>query len=189
MQNEHHFQSSGDAEGKLARQRPEEEKWAEFAHDLEMLGHQLSELSSHAAVLGDHIIQRLDAQYQTVRNRADVWKQTTDQQINELRKLACHQGRDAQGTFSDIRARSKATAFAMWERSDPLRQGAQDVGEGLVRAWAELRASFGKAANRISSSDARVSPRPAEEQVPELPKEPRERAPTKADAWPPHEGT
>ena len=93
MQNEHHFQSSGDAEGKLARQRAEEEKWAAFAHDLEMLGHQLSELSSHAAVLGDHIIQRLDAQYQTVRNRADVWKQTTDQQINELRKLACHQGR------------------------------------------------------------------------------------------------
>ena len=112
-----------------------------------MLGHQLSELSSHAAVLGDHIIQRLEAQYQTVRNRADVWKQTTDQQINELRKLACHQGRDPKGAFSDIRARSKATAFAMWERSDPLRQGAQDVGEGLVRAWAELRASFGKAAN------------------------------------------
>ena len=51
MQNEHHFQSSGDAEGRLARQRPEEEKWAEFAHDLEMLGHQLSELSSHTAVL------------------------------------------------------------------------------------------------------------------------------------------
>ena len=55
MQNEHHFQSSGDAEGNLARQRPEEEKWTAFAHDLEMLGHQLSELSSHAAVLGDHI--------------------------------------------------------------------------------------------------------------------------------------
>ena len=102
MQNEHHFQSSGDAEGKLARQRSKEEKWAAFAHDLERLGHQLSELSSHAAVFGDHIIQRLDAQYQTVRNRADVWKQTTDQQINELRKLACHQGRDAQGAFSDI---------------------------------------------------------------------------------------
>ena len=94
MQNEHYFQSSGDAEGRLARQRPEEEKWAEFAHDLEMLGHQLSELSSHTAVLGDHIIQRLDAQYQTVRNRADVWKQTTHQQINELRKLACHHSAD-----------------------------------------------------------------------------------------------
>ncbi len=172
MQNKHHFQSSEDAEGKLARQRPEEEKWATFAHDLERLGHQLSELSSHATVLGDHIIHRLDAQYQTVRNRADVWKQTTDQQINELRKLACHQGRDAQGAFSDIRARSKATAFEMWERSQPLRQGAQDVGEGLVRAWAELRVSFGKAANRLSSSEADMSPRPTDEQVPELPRDP-----------------
>ena len=170
MQNEHHFQSSGDAEDK-------KEKWAAFAHDLEMLGHQLSELSSHAAVLGDHIIQRLEAQYQTVRNRADVWKQTTDQQTNELRKLACHQGRDAQGAFSDIRARSKATAFAMWERSDPLRQGAQDVGEGLVRAWAELRHPLAKPRIELLRSEARVSRRPAEEQVTELPKEPRERAP------------
>ena len=174
MQNEHHFQSSGDAEGKVTRQRLEEEKWAEFVRDLEMLGHQLSELSSHRAVLGDHLIQRLDAQYQTVRNRADVWKQTTDQEINEIR---------AQGALSDIRARSKATAFEMWERAQPLRQGARDVGEGLVRAWAELSASFGKAANRLSSSEASVAPRPAEEQVLELPEDTGEakRAPTEAD--------
>ena len=170
MQNEHRFQSSGDAGGEAARERPEEEKWAEFARDLEKLGHQLSELSSHTTVLGDHLIQRLNAQYQTVRNRAEVWKQTTDQQIDELRKLACQQ--EAQGAFSDIRARSKATAFEMWERSQPLRQGAQDVGEGLVRAWAELRVSFGKAANQLSSSEADMSPRPTDEQVPELPRDP-----------------
>ena len=172
MQNEHHFQSSGDAEGKVAPQRPEEQIWVEFKRDLEMLGHQLSELSSHTAVLGDHLIQRFNAQYQTVRNRAEVWKQTTDQQIDELRKLACHQGRETQGAFSDIRARSKATAFEMWERSEPLRQGAQDVGQGLVRAWAELRASLGKAANRLSETD--MSPRPTGEQLPELPKDPSE---------------
>jgi hypothetical protein len=172
MQNEHCFQSSGDAEGEEERGRPEEERWAEFARDLEKLGHQLSELSSHTTVLGDHVIQRLNAQYQTVRNRADVWKQTTDQQIDELRKLACQQDREAQGALSDIRARSKATAFEMWERSQPLRQGAQDVGEGLVRAWAELRVSFGKAANRLSSSEADMSPRRTDEQVPELPRDP-----------------
>src|SRR5262245_4195286 len=161
MQNEQHFQSTEDVEGKVARLA--EEKWTKFEHDFEILGNQLSELSSHAAVLGDHLIQRLDAQYLTVRNRADAWKQTTDQQINEFRKLAFHGGRDAQRAFSDIRARSKATAVEMWERSEPFRQGAQDVGEGLVRAWAELRASFGKAANRLSSSEMPVSPRPAEE--------------------------
>src|SRR5262245_7013602 len=162
MQNEHHFQSSENAEGKVTPQRPEEEKWAKFAHDLEILGNQLSELSSHTAALGDDLIQRLDAQYQTVRNRADTWKQTTDQQIDEIRKLASHR-RATQRAFSDIRARSKATAFEMWERSEPLRQGAQDVGGGLVRAWAELRASFGKAANRLSSSEADMPPRPAKE--------------------------
>ena len=62
--------------------------------------------------------------------------------------------------FGDMRARSKATAFEMWERSEPLREGARDVGDGLVRAWAELRASFGKAATRLSSSEA-VPARPA----------------------------
>jgi len=161
MQNEHHFPSG--TEGKVECQRPEEEKWAEFVRDLEMLGHQLSELSSHRAVLGDHLIRRLDAQYQTVRNRADVWKQTTDQEIKEIR---------AQGALSDIRARSKATAFEMWERAQPLRQGARDVGEGLVRAWAELSASFGKAANRLSSSEADMSPQSTDEQVPEFPRDP-----------------
>ena len=170
MQNEHHFPSG--TEGKVECQRPEEEKWAEFVRDLEMLGAQLSELSSHPAVLGDHFIQRLNTQYQTVCNRADAWKQTTDQQIDAIRKLADYQGREAQGTFRDIRARSKATAFEMWERSEPLRQGAQDVGEGLVRAWAELRASFGKAANRLSSSEADMSPRSIDEQVPKLPRDP-----------------
>ena len=147
MQNEHHFLSG--TEGK--------EKWTDFTRELEMLGQHLSELSSQRTMGDDHI-QRLNAQYRTVRTHADVSKQSTDQQIDELRKLACHQSRDVQGTLSDIRA--KATAFEMWERSQPLRQGAQDVGEGLVRAWAELRASFGKAANRISSSETDMSPRP-----------------------------
>jgi hypothetical protein len=163
MQTEHYFISS--TEGK--------EKWTEFTRELEMLGHYLSELSSQRTV-GDDLIQRLNAQYRTVRTHADVWKQSTDQQIDELWKLACHQNREAQGAFSDIRARSKATAFEMWERSQPLRQGAQDVGEGLVRAWAELRASFGKAANRISSSETDMSPRSTGEQLPEFPKDPRE---------------
>jgi hypothetical protein len=37
----------------------------------------------------------------------------------------------------------------MWEKAQPLREGAKDVGEGLLRAWSELRASFGKAAQRL----------------------------------------
>ena len=162
MLNEHQIQSSDHAEGEAPRQRPED-KWSEFERDLDTLGHQLSELSSHTAVLGDHLVKSLKAQYQEVRTRADAWKQATEQQIDEIRKLAWQQGGEAQGTISDMRARSKATAFEMWERSEPLREGARDVGEGLVRAWAELRASFGKAANRLHSSEAPVPARPADE--------------------------
>jgi hypothetical protein len=49
----------------------------------------------------------------------------------------------------------------MWERSEPLRKGAKDVGEGLVRAWSELSASFGKAAGRLrteETADSRAAP-------------------------------
>jgi hypothetical protein len=162
MLNEHQIQSSDQAESEAPLQRPED-KWSEFEGDLDTLGRQLSELWSHTAVLGDHLVQSLEAQYQEVRTRADAWKQATEQQIDEIRKLARQQGGEAQGTISDMRARSKATAFEMWERSEPLREGARDVGEGLVRAWAELRASFGKAANRLHSPEAPVPARPADE--------------------------
>jgi hypothetical protein len=50
-----------------------------------------------------------------------------------------------------MRQRSTEAARQMWERAEPLRQGAKDVGEGLGRAWVELRASFGKAAGRLQT--------------------------------------
>ncbi len=50
--------------------------------------------------------------------------------------------------------RSAEAARQAWERSEPLRQGAKDVGEGLARAWTELRASFGKAAGRLHTETA-----------------------------------
>jgi hypothetical protein len=50
--------------------------------------------------------------------------------------------------------RSAEAARQAWERSEPLRQGAKDVGEGLARAWTELRASFGKAAGRLHTEDS-----------------------------------
>jgi hypothetical protein len=39
----------------------------------------------------------------------------------------------------------------MWDRAEPLRQGAQEVGQGFVRAWSEIAASFGKAAEKVQS--------------------------------------
>jgi hypothetical protein len=156
--NEHKIQSSY-GEGEASHQTAEGDKWSEFQRDLEAFGHQISELWSHRAVLGDHLIQNLEAQYQKIMIGADALKKATEQKM----KLASRRGAEAQGIFRDMRARSKATAFEMWERAEPLREGARDVGEGLVRAWGELRASFGKAANRLSSSEEPDSP-PASEQ-------------------------
>ena len=74
-------------------------------------------------------------------------RRTTEQQFDELRQTATNQ---ADTTFSDMRARSSEAAKQVWERSEPLRQGARDVGEGVVRAWSEIRASLGKAAGRLN---------------------------------------
>jgi hypothetical protein len=60
----------------------------------------------------------------------------------------------AERTLSDMRARSTEAAKQVWERSEPLRQGARDVGEGMARAWSEIRASFGKAAGRLNTEQS-----------------------------------
>jgi predicted nucleic acid-binding Zn-ribbon protein len=131
----------------------ESPEWSEFQRELETLGHQLSELRGHTAALGDHLVQGLEAQYHQVKARADLWKRASERQVDE-----------AQGAYSDLQARSREAVRQMWERSEPLRQGARDVGEGLVSAWAELRASFGKAAGRLSSEPPHsTSIRPADD--------------------------
>jgi len=72
-------------------------------------------------------------------------------ELDQVREAAWQQAREAESTLSDMRQRSGETARQMWERSEPLRQGAKDVGEGLSRAWTELRTSFGKAADRLNT--------------------------------------
>ena len=54
----------------------------------------------------------------------------------------------------------------MWERAEPLRQGAKDVGEGLGRAWVELSASFGKAAGRLQTDTGANGPAPDKRRTP-----------------------
>jgi hypothetical protein len=154
MQNEHPFGGQPPVEAPKGQSGPSEShEWSEFQRELETLGRQLSELRAHTAALGDHLVQGLEAQYHEVKIRADAWKRATQRQVDE-----------AQGAYNDLRARSREAARQMWERSEPLRQGARDVGEGLVSAWAELRASFGKAAGRLSSeSSSATSIRPADE--------------------------
>jgi hypothetical protein len=132
--------------------------WLDFEQDLDSLGRQLAELSTHGAALGAYAINGLQARFDEVKRRASFWKQTTEQQVDELRRSAWQQASDTQGAYGETRARSKEAARQMWERSEPLRQGARDVGEGLTRAWSELRASLGKAASRIQTESAPRSP-------------------------------
>jgi hypothetical protein len=89
-----------------------------------------------------------------VKARALSFKQAREAELEQVRRTAQSQ---AESTFSDARARSTEAAKQMWEKSEPLRQGAKDVGEGLARAWVELRASFGKAAGRLQT-ESQASP-------------------------------
>ena len=109
-----------------------EKEWSEFERDLDRLGRQLAELQMHTAALGTHFVSSL-------RQRA---------------------AREAESAFADMRQRSSEAARQAWERSEPLRQGAKDVGEGLVRAWGEIWASFGKAAGRLHTETRANGPTP-----------------------------
>jgi len=137
------------------RQNRADKEWSELQNDLDMLGRQLAELSTHTAQLGEHFLASLQARFQDVKAQADTYKRATEQQIEDISQTAASQ---AERTFSDIRSRSADAAKQVWERSEPLRQGARDVGEGMVRAWSEIRASFGKAAGRLYNEETPNGP-------------------------------
>ena len=121
-------------------------QWEAFQHDLDVLGRQLAELGTHGAALGEHFLASLRAHFDEVKDRATSYRAATEQEIEATRRMA--QAR-ADRTLDDVKARSTEAAKQMWEKAQPLREGAKDVGEGLLRAWSELRASFGKAAQRL----------------------------------------
>lgn len=128
-----------------------DKEWSELQRDLDMLDHQLAELSTHTAQLGEHFLASLQARFQDVKDRAATYRMATEQQLEQMQQTATNQ---AERTFSDMRARSTEAAKQVWERSEPLRQGAKDVGEGMFRAWSEIRASFGKAAGRLNTEQS-----------------------------------
>ncbi|MGH6748618.1 MAG: hypothetical protein ACRECI_04785 [Methyloceanibacter sp.] len=128
-----------------------DKEWSELQRDLDMLGRQLAELSTHTAQLGEHFLASLQARFQEVKDRADIYRKASELQLEDVRQTATSQ---AERTFSDVRARSSEAAKQVWERSEPLRQGAKDVGEGVFRAWTEIRASLGKAAGRLNTEQS-----------------------------------
>jgi len=131
-----------------------EAAWSDLQRDLDTLGRQLNELRNHSATLGEHLVNSVQASFDQVKGRTMQWQDLTLKQLDELRSSALRQAGDAQNAYGDVRAKSQEAARQVWERSEPLRQGAKDVGEGLIRAWSEVRASLGKAAGRLQTEDA-----------------------------------
>jgi len=126
-----------------------DKEWSQFERDLDSLGRQLAALQTHTGVLGTQLVSSLEASFEEVKTRAQSFSKERALELDQVRQAAWQQARDAESTLSEMRQRSTETARQVWERSEPLRRGAKDVGEGLARAWAELRASFGKAAERL----------------------------------------
>ena len=166
MQNDH--PSQFDNQSKNETQADKE--WSAFERDLDTLGRQLAALQVHTAALGSQVVASLEGRFQDVKNRAQSFRQARELELEQVRQAAWQQAREAEGAFSEARVRSteaaRDAARQVWERSEPLRQGAKDVGEGLARAWSELRVSFGKAAGRLhteESSSATPAPATSEE--------------------------
>jgi hypothetical protein len=123
-----------------------DKEWSELQRDLDQLGRQLAELQTHTAALGSHFVSSLEARFEEVKAKAESFRKAREVELEQVRQNAWRQ---AESALSEARTRSAEAARQMWERSEPLRQGAKDVGEGLARAWGELRASLGKAAGRL----------------------------------------
>jgi hypothetical protein len=138
-----------------------DKEWSEFQRDLDLLGRQLAELQTHTSALGSHFVASLEARFHEVKTRAESFRKAREVELDQVRRNAWRQ---AEGAFSEARTRSAEAARQVWERSEPLRRGAKDVGEGLLKAWGEVRASFGKAAGRLhteSESSTASGPVPA----------------------------
>jgi predicted nucleic acid-binding Zn-ribbon protein len=152
MQNEHNSDFGNQS---TPGETQADKEWSEFERDLDTLGRQLAALQAHTAALGSQLVSSLEARFDEVKTRAQRFRQARETEFEQLRLNAQQQ---TESTFSEARMRSAEAARQVWERSEPLRQGAKDVGEGLARAWTELRASFGKAAGRLHTESSANGP-------------------------------
>lgn len=138
-----------------------DKEWADLQRDLDTLGEQLGSLREHSAALGETLLTNLEARFQDVRSRALGYRTATDEQVEGMRKLAVEQAQQTQSTLTESGKKSaemaKDTARQMWERAEPLRQGAQEVGQGLLRAWSEIATSFGKAAEKMQTDKTKAA--------------------------------
>ncbi|BAQ17251.1 hypothetical protein GL4_1797 [Methyloceanibacter caenitepidi] len=138
-----------------------EKEWDDLQRDLETLGDQVKSLRDHAGALGETVLGNMELRFQDVLSRANAYRNTTAAQIEELQKMALDQADQTQATLTEqgkkSAAMAKDKARELWDRAEPLRQGAQEVGNGFLRAWSEIAASFGKAAEKVQTERTKDS--------------------------------
>ncbi len=129
-----------------------DKEWSEFERDLDTLGRQLAALQVHTASLGS--ASRVEPRGALPRGESPRALLQAGAR-GRARAGAPHRstaGRKHLQRCAHPLHRGRASRCG--SSSEPLRQGAKDVGEGLARAWTELRASFGKAAGRLQTESA-----------------------------------
>ena len=97
----------GNQQNQTSTPNQADKEWSELQRDLDMLGRQLAELSTHTAQLGEHFLASLQARFQDVKNRAAMYRTATEHDFEQMQQTATSQ---AERTFSDIRARSTEAA-------------------------------------------------------------------------------
>ncbi len=132
-----------------------DKEWDDLKRELETLGDQVKSLRNHAGALGETVLGNMELRFQDVMSRANAYRNTTAAEIEELQKMALDQANQTQASLTESGKKSAAMAKdkarELWTRAEPLRQGAQEVGQGFLRAWSEIAASFGKAAEKVQS--------------------------------------
>lgn len=150
----------------MTKKTPKKDKadkeWADLQRELETLGEQLGSLRKYTGTLGKTVVANIDSHYEGVKSRVTTFRQAKEAQLNAARRTAVQQASATQQSLTEAGVSStekaKETARQVWERSEPLRHGAQEVGHGFARAWSEIAASFGKAAETIQTEKAARTP-------------------------------
>jgi len=137
-------------------------EWEDLQRELETLGEQVKSLRDHAGSLGETVLGNMELRFQDVLSRANAYRNTTAAQMEEMQKLALAQAEQTQNSLTEQGKKSaemaKDKARELWTRAEPLRQGAQEVGHGFLRAWSEIAASFGKAAEKVKVKEGKNAP-------------------------------
>lgn len=144
---------------KQADAKQADKEWEDLQRELETLGEQVKSLRDHAGALGETVLGNMELRFQDVLSRAHAYRNESAAQMTELQKQVVGQADQTQATLTEQGKKSaemaKDKARELWDRAEPLREGAQEVGKGFLRAWSEIAASFSKAAEKVQSERAK----------------------------------